>query len=85
MLQGRGFVSNSYSQRLDPIEYFFHCQGRKEGLINTGVNTFDAGYIQRRISKSMQDIITQYDGTVRVGIDIVQLCYGRDNSNISKI
>nr|PNR25969.1 hypothetical protein PHYPA_031268 [Physcomitrium patens] len=65
--------------------YFFYCQGCREGLVNTGVNTFDAGYIQRRISKPMQDITTQYDGTVRDGTDIVQFCYGRDNSDNSKI
>lgn len=79
----RGFVASSYSQGLDPIEYFFHCQGGREGLVNTGVSTSDAGYIQRRISKSMQDVITQYDGTVRDGTDIIQFCYGRDNSDNS--
>lgn len=84
-LQGQGFVSSSYSQGLNPIEYFFHCQGGREGLVNTGVNTSDAGYIQRRISKSMQDVVTQYDGTVRDGKDIVQFCYGRDNADNSRI
>lgn len=35
--------------------------------------------------KSMQDMITQYDGTVCDGTDIVQFWYGRDNSDNSKI
>nr|PNR48362.1 hypothetical protein PHYPA_012838 [Physcomitrium patens] len=52
-LQGQGFINSSYLQRLNPIEYFFYCQGGREGLINTGVNASDAGYIQRCISKSM--------------------------------
>lgn len=57
---------------LNPIEYYFHCQGGREGLVNIGVNTSDDGYIQRHILKSMQDIITQYNGFVRDGTDIVQ-------------
>nr|PNR62064.1 hypothetical protein PHYPA_000488 [Physcomitrium patens] len=56
-LQGQGFINSSYSQGLNPIEYFFYCQRGREGLVNTGVNTFDAGYIQRHISKSIQDVI----------------------------
>jgi len=83
--EAQGFVSSSYSQGLSPVEYFFHCQGGREGLVNTGVNTSDAGYIQRRISKSMQDVVTQYDGTVRDGTNIVQFCYGQDNSDNSRI
>ena len=83
--QARGFVSSSYSQGLNPIEYFFDCQGGREGLVNTGVNTSDAGYIQRRISKSMQDVVTQYDGRVRDSTHIIQFCYGRDNSDKSRV
>jgi len=39
------FFCASYSQGLGPIEYFFHCQGGREGLVNTGVDTSDASYI----------------------------------------
>nr|PNR37428.1 hypothetical protein PHYPA_020537 [Physcomitrium patens] len=77
-------IESGSKGRLNPIEYFFHCQGGREGLVNTGVNTSDAGYIQRHVSKSMQDVTTQYDGTMRDGTDIVQFCYGRDNSDDSK-
>nr|PNR53409.1 hypothetical protein PHYPA_007084 [Physcomitrium patens] len=52
-LQGQGFVNSSYSQGFNPIKYFFHCQEGRERLVNIGVNTSDAGYIQRHISKSM--------------------------------
>nr|PNR40577.1 hypothetical protein PHYPA_017980 [Physcomitrium patens] len=44
-LQGQGFVNSSYSQRLNPIEYFFYYQRGRQGLFNTRVNTSDAGYI----------------------------------------
>nr|PNR55814.1 hypothetical protein PHYPA_006711 [Physcomitrium patens] len=52
-LQGQGFVNSSYSQRFNLIEYFFYYKGSREGLINTGVITFDAEYFQRRMSKSI--------------------------------
>lgn len=59
--QAHGFVNSPYSEGFNPIEYFFHWQGGREGLVNTSINTFDVGYIQRHILKSMQDVITQYD------------------------
>lgn len=38
-----------------------------------------SGYIQRRLVKAMEDLITRYDGTVRTAIgSIVQFLYGED-------
>ena len=38
-----------------------------------------AGYIQRRLVKAMEDLITRYDGTVRTAVgSIVQFLYGED-------
>jgi len=56
---------------LNPSENYFHCQGGREVLVNIGVNTSNDGYIKRHILKSMQDISTQYDGTISDGTDIV--------------
>ena len=50
---------------LTPAEFYFHAMGGREGLINTAVKTSETGYIQRRLVKSMEDIIVKYDGTVR--------------------
>jgi DNA-directed RNA polymerase beta' subunit len=71
--EASGFCFSSYSKGLSPTEYFFHCQGAREGLINTGVGTSTAGYTQRRITKSLEDVKTCYDGTTRCGSDIIQL------------
>jgi DNA-directed RNA polymerase beta' subunit len=60
---------------LNPSENYFHCQGGREGLVNISVKTSNDGCIQRHILKSMQDIFTQYDGTISDGTDIVQFCY----------
>jgi DNA-directed RNA polymerase subunit A' len=71
-----GFCFSSYTEGLSPTEYFFHCQGAREGLINTGVGTSTAGYTQRRITKSLEDVRICYDGTTRCGSDIIQINFG---------
>jgi DNA-directed RNA polymerase beta' subunit len=68
-----GFCFNSYTKGLSPTEYFFHCQGAREGLINTGVSTSKTGYIQRKFAKSLENITVAYDGTIRSGKNIIQL------------
>ena len=44
--KARGFVKNSFYNGLDPIEYYFHAMGGREGLIDTAVKTSETGYIQ---------------------------------------
>ncbi|PHT47366.1 hypothetical protein CQW23_11574 [Capsicum baccatum] len=53
--------------------------GGKKGLIDTAVKTFETGYIQRLLVKSMEDIMVKYDGTVRNSLgDVIQFLYGED-------
>ena len=45
----------------------------------TLLNPCPTGYIQRRLVKAMEDLITRYDGTVRTAVgSIVQFLYGED-------
>ena len=77
--ESRGFVENSYLRGLTPTEFFFHAMAGREGLIDTAVKTAETGYIQRRLVKAMEDVMTKYDGTVRNSLgDIVQFLYGED-------
>jgi len=77
--ESRGFVENSYLRGLTPQELFFHAMGGREGLIDTAVKTAETGYIQRRLVKSMEDVIVKYDGTVRnAGGEVLQFLYGED-------
>ena len=53
--------------------------GGREGIIDTAVKTSKTGYIQRRLIKSMEDLMVHYDGTVRNSRgQIVQFLYGED-------
>jgi len=75
----KGFVENSYFDGLKPHEFFYHAMGGREGIIDTAIKTSETGYIQRRLVKSMEDLVVQYDSTVRNSIgDVVQFVYGDD-------
>jgi DNA-directed RNA polymerase subunit A' len=77
--QARGFVESSYREGLDPIEFFMHAMGGREGLVDTAVRTSSSGYMQRRLVNALQDMVVQNDGTVRTSTDnIIQFVYGDD-------
>ncbi|MHA2032856.1 MAG: DNA-directed RNA polymerase subunit A', partial [Candidatus Kariarchaeaceae archaeon] len=75
----RGFVRSNFREGLNPLEFFFHAQGGREGLVDTAVRTSTSGYLQRRLVNAMQDLQVNYDHTVRTSDgEIVQLKYGED-------
>ncbi|XP_021363401.1 DNA-directed RNA polymerase III subunit RPC1-like isoform X1 [Mizuhopecten yessoensis] len=76
----RGFVENSFYTGLTPTEFFFHTMAGREGLVDTAVKTAETGYMQRRLVKSLEDLCSHYDLTVRSSTgDIVQFLYGGDS------
>ena len=75
----KGFVSNSFYSGLNPSEFLFHAVGGRVGLVDTAVKTAETGYMSRRLMKSLEDLSTQYDHTVRNAIsNVVQFRYGDD-------
>jgi DNA-directed RNA polymerase subunit A' len=83
--RARGFVDSSYRDGLDPVEFFFHSMGGREGLVDTAVRTQQSGYMQRRLINALEHLRIEYDGTVRNSIgDIIQFCYGEDGVDPAK-
>ena len=80
-----GFVNSSYKHGLDPLEFFFHAMGGREGLVDTAIRTAQSGYMQRRLVNALHDLSVHEDGTVRDnnGV-IVQFKYGEDGINPAK-
>ena len=80
-----GFVHSSYKKGLDPLEFFFHAMGGREGLVDTAIRTAQSGYMQRRLVNALQDLNVQPDGTVRDnrGV-IIQTQYGEDGIDPAK-
>ncbi|EIE19808.1 beta and beta-prime subunits of DNA dependent RNA-polymerase [Coccomyxa subellipsoidea C-169] len=77
--EGKGFVAASFYSGLSPTEFFFHTMAGREGLVDTAVKTAETGYMSRRLMKSLEDLYTHYDSTVRNSAGgIVQLTYGDD-------
>jgi DNA-directed RNA polymerase subunit A' len=83
--KAKGFVRSSYKKGQDPLEYFFHAMGGREGLVDTAVRTSQSGYMQRRLINALQDLKIEYDSTVR-GSDsrIVEITYGADGADPSR-
>ena len=77
----KGFVSSSFYSGLNGPEFFFHTMGGREGLVDTAVKTAETGYMQRRLMKALEDLVQQYDNTVRSFNNVVQFTYGDDGLN----
>ena len=75
----KGFVRNSFYTGLSPTEFLFHAISGREGLVDTAVKTSETGYMQRRLMKALEDLVTHYDSSVRNAVGgMVQFTYGDD-------
>ena len=84
--RSRGYIVNSFGSGLNPIEFFFHAQGGREGLTDTAVNTAQTGFLQHQIIKSAEDIHISSDGCVRsADLAVVQFIYGDDGQDASNL
>jgi DNA-directed RNA polymerase subunit A' len=84
--RARGFVYNSFVKGLDPIEFFFHAVGGRDGLVDTAVRTQQSGYMQRRLINALESLYIDYDGTVKTADEgkIIQFAYGEDGVDPAK-
>ncbi|MEN3048078.1 MAG: DNA-directed RNA polymerase subunit A' [Candidatus Caldarchaeales archaeon] len=82
----RGFVYDAFITGLDPIEFFFHMMGGRDGLVDTAVRTQQSGYMQRRLINALESLYVEFDGSVRTSDTkrIVQFVYGEDGVDPAK-
>ena len=52
----KGFVKSNYRDGLNPIQFFFHAMGGREGLVDTAVRTQQSGYMQRRLINALEHL-----------------------------
>ncbi len=82
----KGFCKNSFIEGLTPSEMFFHAMGGRTGTIDTAIRTADSGYLSRKFIKAAEDLMINYDFTVRNATShIVQFCYGDDHFDPIKL
>ena len=80
--KAQGFVTSSFSDGLDPIEFFHHLASARIGLIGTAVSTADTGYCYRRITKSLEDVRVCFDHSIRTAQgDIIMPNIGFNTDN----
>ena len=83
--KAKGFVHSSYKSGLDPIEFFFHAMGGREGLVDTAIRTAQSGYMQRRLVNALQDLNVDSKGVVRDNQNnVIQTLYGEDGVDPAK-
>ena len=77
--RAHGMVYSNFTLGMNAIEFFNHLRCSRSGLVDTAVKTSRTGYMQRRIAKSLEDMITDASGRViNTQGDIIQERYGND-------
>ncbi len=81
-----GFIENSFIKGLRPDEFFFGAMTGRDAMMDTALRTPKSGYLYRRLVSALQDLIVEYDGTVRDSSDnIVQFQFGGDGMDVAAL
>ena len=57
----------------------------REGVCDGALKTADSGYMQRKLVKTLEDVMVKYDYTVRSANEtLLQLVYGDSGSDTTK-
>jgi DNA-directed RNA polymerase subunit A" len=84
--KSRGFIRSSFIKGLRPDEFFFGAVTGRDSLMDTALRTPKSGYLYRRLANALQDLRTEYDGTVRdSNNNLIQFKYGDDGIDVSKL
>lgn len=84
--ESAGFIRNSFLKGLNPQEFVWHAVSGREGISDTALKTASSGYLQRRLSKLMENVTVQYDQTVRMTDgNVIQWNYGRDGMSRTEV
>ena len=77
-LESRGFIASSYNEGLNLVEFIIHMAAGIEGMVNVTTGTPETGYNNIKLCKLMEEIMVQYDGSVRISDEknIIQFIYG---------
>jgi DNA-directed RNA polymerase II subunit RPB1 len=80
--KSRGLCFNPYIGGLKFSELCYHTKAGRAGLIEQVVKTSETGYAQRKLIKTMEDVMVKYDRSVRVGKNqILQLIFGGNGAD----
>lgn len=70
-LARKGFIFSNFFKGLSPDEAVKHAMTSRLSLLDTALKTSETGYASRRLVKSLEDCIVQYDNTLRNGTNVL--------------
>lgn len=80
-----GFVQSNFFDGMSPREYFCHAIGGRQGEIDTGVATKVSGYLYRRLSNALKDLVVNDELKVTTADgQVIQFMYGEDGLSPEK-
>lgn len=83
--KARGLIREPFIDGLDFSSFCFLLMAGREGIIDSAIKTATTGYAQRRLVKSMEDIMVKYDSCVRTANNsILQIVYGDGGADATK-
>ena len=83
--RAKGFVHSSYKEGLDPVEFFFHAMGGREGLVDTAIRTAQSGYMQRRLVNALEDLNVLSNGLITDNKgQVIQTVFGEEGLDPAK-
>ena len=81
----RGLIKESYTTGLSFPSFSLMLTSSRESTIEQVIKTGDSGYMQRKLVKTMEDIMVKYDYTIRASNEsVLQLVYGDSGSDTTK-
>ena len=79
-------IVSSFSEGLNPIEYFMSTHGARKGLTDTALGTAKAGYLTRRLFDVAQDsIVTEKNCGTKRGVNINRLSFSGIQINYAEV
>jgi len=84
--EARGLIKDSLLNGINYPAFFFMNQSARIGMMDGAIKTAQSGYVQRKLVKTMEDALINYDCTLRgVHNNIIQFVYadnGVDTRNL---
>jgi len=86
-IEARGYVKNAFTKGFSPAEFFMHSVAGRVGLISTSIKTAETGWVQRKLTKTLETLLAFDVGQGRrmvknVGT-VIQFNYGHDGYDVT--
>jgi len=64
-IESKGYIRNGFLKGLTPNDFWFMSMNTREGVININGKTKITGYMQRKLDRSLQELLVHNDFSVR--------------------